>query len=389
MIDLIIKKFIKNHTSTTSATVRENYGKVAGGVGITTNIFLFLIKFSAGLFSKSVSIMADAINNLSDAGSSIITVIGFKMSGKPADKEHPYGHARMEYICGLVISFVVVILGFELVKSSFDKILHPTEINFSFVTIAILIVAIATKVWQGFFYTKFSKTINSTALKASATDSFSDVLATSGVLVSTILSKIIGFNLDGYMGVIVAIIIIISGVKLIGETINPLLGVAPEKAMVKTIKNKILSYDGIIGMHDLNIHNYGQSRRFASVHVEVSASQDIMISHDIIDNIERDFEQDLDIHLVIHLDPVITDDERVSDLREQVKEKLMEIDHTISMHDFRVVFGTTHTNIIFDVCVGFNFKYTDCELAEVINEKVKELSKTYFAVVVVDHVSYS
>ncbi len=388
MTNFLVKLLVKDCSDTQNPAVRERYGQAAGSVGIGTNLLLFCIKLFAGLFANSISIMADAINNLSDAGSSIVTVVGFKLAGRPADKEHPFGHARMEYISGLVISFIIVLLGVELFKSSLNKILNPTDVAFSYLVVVILIISILLKIWQGLFYRTIAKRINSTTLKATSTDSFNDVISTSGVLVSTIISRLTGFNLDGYMGVLVAVIIVISGVKLVGETINPLLGLAPEKDLVDSVTKKILSYDGICGMHDLNIHNYGQNRCFASVHVEVSANQDIMLSHDIVDNIERDFERDCGIHMVIHLDPIITDDKQISELKELVSQKLKEIDEKIQFHDFRVVFGATHTNIIFDVCIGFDFKYSDLELKGIIERKIKEIDDSYFAVVVIDHSPY-
>ena len=384
MIQLIVRTFVKNYKDVENHHVREAYGKLAGIVGIISNIILFIIKFTVGILFKSISVTADAVNNLSDAGSSIITLIGFKLSGKPADAKHPYGHARMEYITGLVVSFIIILLGVELTKNSFDKVLHPEESVFSYLTIFVLIISVLMKLWQGMFNKKVGKTIHSTAIEATAADSINDVVATSAVLLSTIIAKWTGIHLDGYMGVLVAVFILVSGVKMIGETINPLLGMAPDQEMVDHINQKIMSYDTVLGIHDLVVHNYGPQRCFASVHVEVPASQDILISHDIIDNIERDFAKDMDIHLVVHLDPIVTDDETTNLLKAQVKHIVKDISPDLSIHDFRAVIGVSHTNLIFDVCVPFSVKMSDAEITGMISRKVKEIDPTYYTVIVVD-----
>ena len=384
MIQLIVRTFVKNYKDVENHHVREAYGKLAGIVGIISNIILFIIKFTVGILFKSISVTADAVNNLSDAGSSIITLIGFKLSGKPADAKHPYGHARMEYITGLVVSFIIILLGVELTKTSFDKVLHPEESVFSYLTIFVLIISVLMKLWQGMFNKKVGKTIHSTAIDATAADSINDVVATSAVLLSTIIAKWTGIHLDGYMGVLVAVFILVSGVKMIGETINPLLGMAPDQEMVDHINQKIMSYDTVLGIHDLVVHNYGPQRCFASVHVEVPASQDILISHDIIDNIERDFAKDMDIHLVVHLDPIVTDDETTNLLKAQVKHIVKDISPDLSIHDFRAVIGVSHTNLIFDVCVPFSVKMSDAEITGTISRKVKEIDPTYYTVIVVD-----
>ena len=384
MTEQIIKHFIKNRNDIKNPSVRESYGKLAGWVGVFSNFFLFLIKILTGILFRSISITADAVNNLSDAGSSVITLVGFKLSGKPADEEHPYGHARMEYITGLIVSFVIIFLGLQLISSSADKIFHPDEIHFSYITIFVLCISILIKLWQGMFNKKVGKIIHSAALQATATDSLNDVYATSAVLLSTIIARFSGFQLDGYMGVAVALFIIVSGVKLVIETANPLLGTAPDKEFIDVFYQKIFSYDGVIGLHDLVIHNYGPERCFASVHVEVPAKQDIMLSHDIIDNIEYDFLNELNIHLVIHLDPIVTDDERVNRLKEQIIEIVRTISEELSIHDFRVVFGNTHSNLLFDITVPFSFSMNDKELCHVIDQKVKQIDETYNTVITVD-----
>lgn len=385
MTDLLVKLFIKNHDNVENARVRENYGKLAGFVGIATNLILFLIKIIAGTISGSIAITADAVNNISDSGSSVITLIGFKISGKPADAKHPYGHARMEYISGLIVSFIILFLGFELAKTSVEKIIHPQTPRFSWTVIVILVVSILMKLWQCLFYRKIGKKIDSTALVATSLDSRNDILATTSVLAAMIITAITDFNMDGYMGIVVALFIIFSGVKLIMDTASPLLGNAPSKELVCKIYHKIQGYDGIVGMHDLSVHNYGAGKCFASVHCEVSAGQDIMISHDIIDNIERDFLKDMDIHMVIHLDPVVIDDEQTNELMATVKNLIRQISPNIGVHDFRVVWGITHSNLIFDIVVPFEFQLSDDELIVLITKKVMEFDPSYRAVIIVDH----
>jgi len=385
LTNLLIKLFVKNYQNTSDFKVREQYGKFAGIVGIATNFLLFLLKITVGIAFNSISITADAVNNLSDSGSSIVTLMGFKMSGKPADAEHPYGHARMEYISGLVVSFIVLFLGLQLIQSSFDKIIHPSAAEFSLITIFVLAAAILIKLWQCLFYRKISKIINSSVLAATSVDSRNDILATSAVLAASIITYFTGYNFDGYMGIIVAVVIVISGIKLIGETINPLLGMAPSKELVEQIYNNILEYDGIIGMHDLAVHSYGASKCFASVHCEVPAEQDIMVSHDLIDNIERDFIKNHGIHMVIHLDPVVTSDAKTDSLKAEVSAMLKKISSDVSMHDFRVVWGVSHSNIIFDVVVPAGFAYSDSELNALICDEIAKIDSTYNAVVTIDH----
>ena len=385
MTDILIRLFIKDRNNTENAKVRESYGKFAGIVGIATNFILFIIKIIAGTLFHSISITADAVNNLSDSGSSVVTLIGFKISGKPADAKHPYGHARMEYISGLIVSFAIVILGFQLVQTSVDKILHPQEAQFSWLTIDVLVVSIFIKLWQCLFYRKIGKTIDSSALIATSFDSRNDILATTSVLIAAVVTALTDYNLDGYMGVVVALFIMFSGGKLVMETVSPLLGTAPSEELVRRIYTKIQSYDGIVGLHDLSVHNYGVGKCFASVHCEVSAEQDIMVSHDIIDNIERDFLKEMDIHMVIHLDPVITDDDKTNELEAAVEKVIGRISDQIGMHDFRVVWGVTHSNLIFDIVVPFEFKMNDAELISLITDKVQDIDSSYRAVITVDH----
>jgi len=385
LTNLLIKLFVKDYQNISNFRVRERYGKFASITGIISNLLLFLIKIVTGLIFNSISIIADAINNLSDSGSSIITLIGFKISGKPADKNHPYGHKRMEYVSGLIVSIVILVLGVQLTISSLGKIIKPEGTKFSMVSIAILVISILIKLWQSLFYRKIGKKINSTTLIATSMDSRNDILSTSAVLVGVVITQLTGFNLDGYIGTAVALFIVASGVGLIKETISPLLGIAPKKELVDKIYEKILSYEGIIGLHDLTVHSYGEGQCYASVHCEVSAEKDIMVSHDIIDNIERDFLEELGINLVVHLDPVVINDSRTNKLRAEVEYIIENISPQLSIHDFRVVWGVTHSNLIFDVVAPYEFQWSDEELVKIISDKICELSPSYRPVITVDH----
>jgi len=385
MTRFLIKLFIKDSENTKSTRVREAYGKFSGFVGIVTNFLLFVIKIIAGTLFRSISITADAVNNLSDMGSSVVTMISFKISGKPADAEHPYGHARMEYVSGLIVSFIVLVLGIQLMQQSIVKIIKPQEVRYSWLTIAILAVSALFKIWQCLFYRKIGRIINSSAIMAASVDSRNDVLATLAVLAAALVTLLAGINLDGYMGAAVAAFIIVSGYRLLRDTVSSLLGTAPSEEMVRMIYKKIQGYEGVVGLHDLNVHNYGVSRCFASVHCEVPAEQDIMVSHDIVDNIERDFLKDMGIHMVIHLDPVVVNDGKTNALKATVENIVKEISPEIGMHDFRVVWGVTHSNLIFDIVVPFNFKLSDKALIGMIEEKINRIDTSYRAAITVDH----
>ena len=384
MIEFLIRRFVPDWQQVQRTDVRERYGTLAAAVGILSNIFLCIIKGLIGLFSGSIAVTADAVNNLSDAGSSVITLLAFKIAGKPADKEHPYGHARMEYISGMAVSFIIILLGLELMGSSFEKILHPEEVGVSALTYLVLIVSIAVKLWQGMFNRNLGKRISSEALQATAADSLNDVFSTGAVLLSTLVYQFTAIPIDGWVGMLVAIFITVSGVKLIMETGSPLLGQAPDPQMVRELEEKITAYDGVIGIHDLQVHNYGPGRVFATVHAEVPANRDILVSHDIIDNIEREVGHEMNLNLVIHMDPVVTDDERLNQLHAQVQQIVAGIDSNLSMHDFRAVFGPTHTNLVFDVVVPPGFSLSDSELSRRIEQQVQTLG-SYFCVITVDH----
>lgn len=377
MIQFLIERFVPNWQNTQNSTVREKYGILAASVGILSNIFLFIIKILTGLIFNSIAITADAVNNLSDAGSSVITLLAFKIAGKPADPEHPYGHARMEYISGMAVSFIIILLGLQLIGSSFEKILHPETVTVSYLTYAVLIISILTKLWQGIFNRTVGKRIDSDALQATAADSLNDVFATSAVLISAIVYHFTSIPIDGWMGMAVAIFITISGIKLVIETGDPLLGQAPDPQLIREIGQRITSYDGVIGMHDLQVHSYGPGRTFASVHAEVPANVDILVSHDIIDNIEREVGAEMGINLVIHMDPVVTDNEKINRLKAEIDQIVKGIDTNLSMHDFRAVFGPTHTNLVFDVVVPPAFELTDSQIIQNISEKAKKTRKLF------------
>jgi len=384
MVSVLTKLFIKNCDDTENPTVRQAYGILCGIVGICFNILLFAGKFAAGAISRSIAITADAFNNLSDAGSSIITLIGFKMAGQKPDPDHPFGHGRIEYISGLLVAVIILIMAFELIKSSFIKIIHPEESVYSPLIVVILIVSILVKFYMSFYNRKIGRKINSAAMLATATDSLSDTLATSVVLVATLVSHFTGAKIDGYGGILVGLFICYAGIQAAKDTISPLLGQAPDPDFVQQIYDLVLSQEGIIGIHDLIVHNYGPGRVLISLHAEVPAEDDVLAMHDRIDLIEHKLQNTLHCSAVIHMDPVCVGDEETIRLKELVSGVIAEIDSYISMHDFRIVKGTTHTNIIFDVVVPFRFKMTDEELISTITAKIQALDASYFAVIEVD-----
>ncbi len=390
----MLEKFIKDYDKPEKAHVRNACGKLAGAVGIGANILLFIIKITFGLITSSVSVIADSINNLSDAGSSILTLVGYSISDKPADKEHPYGHARMEYLCGLFISVIVTVLGFQMLTNSIGKLYEGEGVeSYSLVSVIVIASTILVKIAIALFYTKLGRHINSATLKASAIDSISDVIATSAVVAGMLLTPVTGPMTDGILGIIIAVYILIMGIKLIKETSNTLLGVAPDIELVKKIISKIRSYKGVLGIHDLVIHSYGADRCFASVHVEMDADDDIMESHDTIDNIEADIAKEMNIHLVIHLDPVHTKDERINELHSLVtgivSEIASEYGTPLSIHDFRVVLGITHSNLLFDISVSSDMVLSNTELCGLISERIKNVDEKYNAVITVDRDYFS
>lgn len=384
MTDLILRIFVRDHKNTEDPAVRDKCGRVAGAVGIVTNFLLFLMKIIVGTVFHSVSVTADAVNNLTDSGSSVVTLIGFKMASKPADEKHPFGHARIEYLSGVIVSFIVIFLGLQLGMSSIEKILTPEENALTPVALVVLVISILAKLWQCLFYRKVGRMIKSESVEATSKDSRNDVIATSVVLLGAVITMLTGVNLDGYMGAAVALFIVFSGVQLTISTADPLLGQAPEGELVQTITEKMLSYPGIIGMHDLAVHNYGVGRCFASAHCEVDAKNDILVSHDLIDNIERDFSRDLGIHMVIHLDPVIVGDARTDALHCKVQSLVTALYPTVTIHDFRVIWGVTHSNIVFDAAVPFAVKDNDAVITQKLEAEIQKLDPDYRTVVTID-----
>lgn len=385
MTELLIKLFVGDGKCVKDPKVRSAYGKLSGAVGIAVNLILSAAKFLVGLLTGSITVTADAVNNLSDAGSSIITLFGFKLSEKPADKEHPYGHGRIEYISALTVSIFVIIMGVELLNSSVEKIRTPETIDFNYIAVGVLVLSIFGKLWLAFFNWKLGKKINSTATKAVVTDSLSDTASTFVALVSLIVSHKTGFNCDGYFGAAVSLLILWSGISLVKETLAPLLGQPPEKEFYEQIKKEIMSYDGIVGVHDLIIHDYGPSRLFASAHAEVPADVDIMQSHDTIDLIEHEIKKKYGMLISIHLDPIVVNDERINELHELTEKAVKEINPEFSIHDFRVVDGTTHTNLIFDVVVTYDEKRSPSEITSLISEKLSKIDERFFCVITVDY----
>ena len=375
MTNLILKLFVKNHTDTKNAKVREQVGKVASVVGIVVNLVLSLCKIAVGTLFGLISVMADGFNNLTDCGSNIVSLISFKLASRPADKEHPYGHARIEYVASMIVGFIVMLLAFELGMESVNKIVdlvkgNSAQVTFEVITVVVLGISILGKLWFYFFNSKLAKTYNAELLKATASDSLSDVFATTAVLVSVVISPVTGFNTDGIMGIVVAVLIAIAGVGILRDTLNHLLGASPTEELIKSIEERIRCFDGVLGIHDLHVHNYGPNKFYASVHVEVDSAVDVMESHDMIDEIERDFANNTDIMLVIHLDPIVIGDPELDTYRQEILAIVQQLDKAFDIHDFRMVKGPTHTNLIFDVAVSYDTKLTSTQIVEHIQQQI-------------------
>ena len=386
MISILSRIFIKNHTETSDPGVRRAYGVLCGAVGIFLNVLLFAAKYLAGTLTGSIAIVADAFNNLSDAGSSIITLLGFKLAAKKPDRDHPYGHGRFECIAGLVVSFVILMMGFDLAKTSVSKIFHPEAVDFSILSICILIGSILVKLYMSLYNRAVGKRINSAAVLATATDSISDVCATTMVLAATLIARFTGVNIDGWAGAIVSLVILWAGYNAAKDTIDPLLGQAPDPEFVQRIADIVNRYPEVVGIHDLAVHDYGAGRVMISLHAEVPSSGDIMALHDVIDTIERDLQDELNCSAVIHMDPISTDDQLITSTRELLKKRIHEaLSPDISIHDFRMVPGPTHTNVIFDAVVPYEFPQSDEQVREEISKLVRALEGDYFAVVTIDH----
>lgn len=383
MTELIKRLFVRDYQNTQDPIVRARYGAVAGAVGIVTNVLLAAVKMGIGLLFGAIAIVADGINNLTDSLSSVITLVGFRLSAAQADEEHPYGHGRMEYIAAMLIAMLMAMVGFTLAQESFPKIFHPEEASSSWLVYLTLVLSVGIKLWQGLFYRSMGKAIGSDALRANFKDSINDVISTSAVLVSVLITPLLGYNTDGIMGLGVALFIMYSGVMLMKETIQPLLGEGADGDLADRIKEAVMAYDGIVGVHDLQVHNYGPGRMFASVHAEVPAEQDILESHDIIDNIERELQRQMGIQLTIHMDPIVTSDPELDTLRGELSAILNDYEK-VQYHDLRMVRGTTHTNVLFDLVVPFGYRLTDEELCRQVDEALRAQHPTYFTVITVD-----
>ncbi len=385
MTDLLIKLFVKNKDDVQNQHVRSNYATLSGITGIIANFMLFVGKLTIGILSASVSIIADAFNNIGDAGSSVVTLVGYKLSGKHADKEHPLGHGRLEYITAFIVDVLIIFVGVELFKTSVEKIIEPGETAISTVTLVFLGVAIFVKLWLFLFYRKIAKRINSQAIKGASFDSISDVVATTLVMLSALLSRFADVNIDGYAGILVAAFIFYTGVKAAKETIDLLLGGSPDKEILKKISEFVKRYPDVIGIHDVMVHDYGPGRQIISFHAEVSAKSDFSYVHDVIDNIERDFQKEYGYLVTIHLDPIVVDDEKVSEMYGFVKATVKEVDENFSIHDFRMTYGGNHINLIFDLLIPVDSKYGDEEAANAVEEKIKSMRPECNCVIKAEH----
>ena len=381
----LIQKIIPHADQTQDPEVRTAYGRFSSIFGIVCNLFLFAGKLAAGLLSGSLSITADAVNNLSDASGSIISLLGFHMAGKPADDEHPFGHGRYEYLSGLLIALIIIVIGFELLKSSVTELLHPSELDFNWLIAVILVASIAVKLWMMRVNMRIGKLIQSQTLLATAADSRNDVISTAAVLIASLISEFTSINLDGWMGLLVASFILYSGIQLVKDTLDPLLGCAPDPKLTIRIHDRIMQYPEVLGVHDLIIHDYGPGRQFASVHVEMAAENDVFASHDVTDNIERDLRAELGIFLVVHFDPISTKENLVGDMRQWLAKEVLRIDPQMTIHDLRIVPGTTHTNLIFDCVAPRSLSLSENELKKRITALVQETYPTYHCVITVDH----
>lgn len=385
MTDLLIKLFIKENKKQDDPKVRGEYATLASGTGITVNIFLSIVKLIVGLIANSISIVSDALNNITDIGSSLVTMIGFKLSQKSSDKDHPWGHGRMEYITGFIVDMLIILVGFELFKSSIDKIIHPELPNINTITIILLVVAIFAKLWLFLFYKKIAKIIDSAALKGASYDSISDTISTTAVLASAIVAKFASVSIDGFVSLLVSIFILITGFKATKEMIDMLIGTAPDKEFVKDIYKFVERYKEIVGIHDIMIHDYGPGRKIVSFHAEVPADGNICEVHDIIDGIEQDMFKKFGCITTIHMDPIVVDDEEINNMKKTVERVVKGINENFSIHDFRMTNGGKRVNVIFDLVVPFDEKVDFKELEKEVKTKVHNLDNKYYAVINIEN----
>ena len=385
MTDLLIKLFIKENKKQDDPKVRGEYATLASGTGITVNICLSIVKLIVGLIANSISIVSDALNNITDIGSSLVTMIGFKLSQKSSDKDHPWGHGRMEYITGFIVDMLIILVGFELFKSSIDKIIHPELPNINTITIILLVVAIFAKLWLFLFYKKIAKIIDSAALKGAAYDSISDTISTTAVLASAIVAKFASVSIDGFVSLLVSIFILITGFKATKEMIDMLIGTAPDKEFVKDIYKFVERYKEIVGIHDIMVHDYGPGRKIVSFHAEVPADGNICEVHDIIDGIEQDMFKKFGCITTIHMDPIVVDDEEINNMKKTVERVVKGINENFSIHDFRMTNGGKRVNVIFDLVVPFDEKVDFKELEKEVKTKIHNLDNKYYAVINIEN----
>lgn len=384
MTDLLVKRFVKDYNNTENIKVREKYGTLSSFVGIFCNILLFSIKYIMGSLSNSISVISDAFNNLSDCASCVVTLFGYKLAAKPADKDHPFGHGRMEYLTSLSIAVVIIVVGLELLKNSAVKIIHPEAVRFSVIALISLIVSICVKLWMSLFNTKLGKRINSSIMLATAKDSRSDVIATSAALIALIASVFTSLPVDGVMGVLVSIFVLKSGYDIVKDTVDELLGKPADSEITEKIRNIVKESPKVIGIHDMIIHNYGPGNMIGSCHVEVRSDENFTLIHDIIDSIERNIHEKLGILMTIHMDPIEVDNEQVNLCKGKVERIISKLDNRLHMHDFRLVTGETHTNLIFDLVVPYDCKYTDKQLKEEIDIQLKSEDMDYYTIITFD-----
>ena len=384
MTKLLVRLFVKDSENVKDPAVRIRYGYLGSVTGIVLNVLLFAGKLAAGIISGAISVTADAFNNLSDAGSSIMSLVGFKMAAQPADEEHPFGHGRMEYVSGLVISFLIMLMGFELAQSSIEKIFRPQEMSFSWLTLTVLIVSVAVKLWMGLFNRSLGKRINSTSMKAAAADSISDCISTSAVITALLVLYFFDVNIDSYIGLAVALFIFYNGINTFRDSLTPLLGTKPDKEFVLEITGRVESYEGIVGTHDMIVHDYGVGNLIISMHAEVPMEMDFNSAHELIDKIEDDLKKQYKCLVTIHMDPVAINDEKAMAVKAQVAEIVRQIDSRMSIHDFRMTDGKDRDNLIFDVVVPFKLDMTDAEVRETIGKRVSEIDKAYYCVINID-----
>ena len=385
MTDLLVKLFIRNHQNTDDPAVRERYGFLSSIVGIFCNVILFAVKLFMGALANSISIMSDAFNNLSDSISCIVTLFGYKLAAMPADKNHPFGHGRFEYLTSLVLAVVIMIVGYELFQNSFEKVLRPETVQFSWIVLISLLASIAVKVWMSFFNRKLGKRIDSSVMLATAQDSLNDVISTAATVISLILSTLVSWPVDGIIGILVSIFVLYSGYEIIKDTISQLLGQPADKELVRNIAHIMRSRKEILGVHDMMIHSYGPGNLIGSAHAEVSADSNILQIHDIIDQVEKEVEEKTHVMFTIHMDPIETDNKEVDHMKQKMKVILSHIDRELTFHDFRMVTGETHTNLIFDVVVPFNSALTPQQIQQQVDEELGTLDQKYYAVITFDH----